>query len=196
MIRLTDGERRDGGEEFEKTFFRLCSEYPESFGENDRAEMERAWRSTSGMTREELDDWTEIVGIAARGLYVSHLFTGEHMTSELSFRPYLDRLDAARLPLSGFSVSGAAKSLNISYPNFARLSRRVLEMPLKQYILKRKTAAAAEMISSGQIRTVRAAASAIGIDDPRYFSRLFIRHIGCSCSEYIRRHGKSREQGY
>ncbi len=177
----------DESMEFEPLFRRLCREYPDSFSEADREAMSEAYRKTAAMTEETVKHYANLVKFAVRGLYVNRLFGGNRMTSEVSFRIYLDFLNAAYLPLAQLSAAETAKRLNISYSNLAHLSQTVLGMSFKQYVLKKKVEAGARILLS-EHKTVRETAAMVGVDDPRYFSRLFKREMGCTCKEYLAKH--------
>ena len=170
--------------DFPRLFDRLCGEYPEAFQETDRNKMLEAYNHTAVMTVDSLNHYITLASCAARGLHLQHLFTTQQLSSESRLRNFVNFWNVERRPLSSISIADAAKQLNFSCSHLNRLSRAVFGMPLKQYVLKRKIEAAAELLRTEKHMTLSELAASVGIDDPRYFSRLFCKHMGCKCSEY------------
>jgi len=170
--------------EFPVLFKRLCGEYPESFGEKDLPAMLEAYHRTAVMDEDTLKGYITIVKAAAQGLLLNRLFLKPQARSEDRLKLYMNFLTPEYIPLSGVSVKSVAEALDLSYSHVIRLSKSVFGMPIKQYVLKRKIEYAADRLRKDPDLHVQDAAWIVGIEDAQYFSRLFRRIMGCSCSEY------------
>ena len=102
-------------------------------------------------------------------------------SADAGFRAFIEGLDPVTVPLDRFSVEETAKKLNISYSSLARLAKERLGMSLKQYVLSAKIEEAKKLLGS---RPVKEVSLSVGIDDTRYFYKLFRRHTGMSCAEF------------
>ena len=174
----------DPSMEFPAVFKRLCEEYPECFGEKDRSAMLDAYNRTAVMDTDTLNHYVTIVKTAAQGLLLHRLFLRSQANSEDRLKLYMNFLTPEYIPLSGVNVKSIAEALNLSYSHVIRLSKSVFGMPIKQYVLKRKIEYAADRLLKDPELHVQDAAWIVGIEDAQYFSRLFRRIMGCSCSDY------------
>jgi len=84
-----------------------------------------------------------------------------------------------------FSIPEIADHVGISYYYLCRLFPRVMGINLTQYINREKLRQAQRLIAEGRLSVEQAGAS-VGIDDPKYLSRLFRRHFGMTISEFKR----------
>lgn len=180
MIRLTP----DPETEFDRIFSHLEKTYPADFTPDMRETMRRAYDDTAVMTRETMNNYVKLVTYAARGLYIERLFLSGETQKDAGFRTFIEGFDPVTVPLDRFSVEEIAKKLNISYSHLARLAKERLGTSLKQYVLSAKLEEAKKQLGS---RPVKEIAFSVGIDDTRYFYKLFRRHTGMSCAEFVKR---------
>ena len=180
MIRL----RPDETMEFPAVFDRLCTEYPGYISKDDYNAVFEAYQKTAVMDEDALQQYTILVTAAVRGLLLNRLFWGSTFDSEARLRRYIEFLNPEQMPLSAIKIGDIAAALNFSYSHIMRLSQAVYRIPIKQYILKRKIDYAAARLRKDPALRIKDAAWLVGIEDPQYFSRLFRKQMGCSCSEY------------
>lgn len=181
MIRLSDDPETD----FDSMKNYLFTTFPDDFSPSDTEALQKAYRDTAVMTRKLLDDYVRIVKSAALGLYMEQVFLRGGNSKNQSFRSFLAAFDPVSVPLENFSVEEIAKKLNISCPHLSRLAKAEFGMPFKQYVLSKKLEAAEKQLGT---RTVKEIAASVGISDPLYFSKLFRRRYGISCSAYAKLH--------
>lgn len=170
---------------FDAVHAHLMSAYPASSYAIEREALLEAYNNTATMTREAFNGFLHLISLLVQGMYVSQWLNTREDTSESAFRRYLDTLDIVKIPLTAFSAQTAAAEMKLSYSQLNRLSNQILGMPLKQYILHEKIKAAADLLRNTDDPSVKNTAGAVGIDDAHYFSRLFKKYMGCSCSEYL-----------
>ena len=85
-------------------------------------------------------------------------------------------------PLSLAMVCKEVVHLNRSY--FSRIFRRSTGMTFGQYVLQQKMGHAMRLLAANRDLAVKGVASAVGFDDPAYFSRAFNRLVGQSPSAF------------
>lgn len=172
--------------QFDRIFETLISSYPTHFSAADREGLHRAFKNTTTMTQKTFDGFLDLISMLADSFGLNHWIGTRTPTSDLIFRTYLERQDLIRMPMSAFSAQKIANEMNLSYSQLNRISNRVVEMPLKQYVLHLKVDAAAKLLSEKPELTVQAAADAVGIGDAHYLSRLFRKRFGMGCTEYAK----------
>ena len=174
--------------QFDQIFDALVSAYPTHFSHDNRRALLRAFENTTTMTQKTFDGFLDLISMLTDNLYINHWIDTRALTSDLIFRTYLERQDLIRMPMAEFSAQKIANEMNLSYSQLNRISNRVVGMPLKQYILRKKVDAAAKLFSEKPNLAVQEAADAVGIEDAHYLSRLFRKHFGMGCTEYAKMH--------
>ena len=84
---------------------------------------------------------------------------------------------------SEINVEDYALSRGISASNFYRVFKQISGSTPLQFILKLRLSNAQNLLENSNL-TIAEIASAVGYENPLYFSRLFHKHIGVSPSEY------------
>lgn len=84
---------------------------------------------------------------------------------------------------SEINVEDYALSRGMSASNFYRVFKQISGSTPLQYILKLRLSNAQNLLENSNL-TIAEIASAVGYENPLYFSRLFHKHIGVSPSEY------------
>ena len=84
---------------------------------------------------------------------------------------------------SEINVEDYALSRGMSASNFYRVFKQISGSTPLQFILKLRLSNAQNLLENSNI-TLAEIASAVGYENPLYFSRLFHKHIGVSPSEY------------
>lgn len=84
---------------------------------------------------------------------------------------------------SEINVEDYALSRGMSASNFYRVFKQISGSTPLQYILKLRLSNAQNLLENSNL-TIAEIASAVGYENPLYFSRLFNKHIGVSPSEY------------
>lgn len=80
--------------------------------------------------------------------------------------------------------------LNINY--FSHLFKEIMGVSYSSYIVQIRLQKAIILFQQG-IHTIKTVASAVGYDDPLYFSRVFKKKYGCTPREYIKKLEKSHD---
>ena len=83
------------------------------------------------------------------------------------------------------NIKDIAAHAGISYYYLCRLFPKVMGMNLTEYINREKLRQAQYLIAEVGL-TVEQAGSTVGIDDPKYLSRLFRQYVGMTISEFKR----------
>ena len=65
---------------------------------------------------------------------------------------------------------------------FCRVFKRTTGLSPNQYVIARRLHRAQQLLRAGQ--PTEQVALAVGYADPRYFARLFRRHVGCTPASY------------
>ena len=106
------------------------------------------------------------------------------------FRRDVFRFVDERLQDPGTSVAGLATALGMSLRSFQRVFYQSGTSP-RRYILTRRIESAAarlrESPSAGKAR-ITEVALASGFNDPGYFSRVFVHHLGLTPTEFLRKY--------
>lgn len=84
---------------------------------------------------------------------------------------------------SEINVEDYALSRGMSASNFYRVFKQISGSTPLQFILKLRLSNAQNLLENSNL-TIAEIASAVGYENPLYFSRLFNKHIGVSPSEY------------
>lgn len=84
---------------------------------------------------------------------------------------------------SEINVEDYALSRGMSASNFYRVFKQISGSTPLQYILKLRLSNAQNLLENSNL-SIAEIASAVGYENPLYFSRLFNKHIGVSPSEY------------
>lgn len=84
---------------------------------------------------------------------------------------------------SEINVEDYALSRGMSVSNFYRVFKQISGSTPLQYILKLRLSNAQNLLENSNL-SIAEIASAVGYENPLYFSRLFNKHIGVSPSEY------------
>ena len=84
---------------------------------------------------------------------------------------------------SEINVEDYALSRGMSASNFYRVFKQISGSTPLQFILKLRLSNAQNLLENSNL-TIAEIASAVGYENPLYFSRLFHKHIGVSPSEY------------
>ena len=84
---------------------------------------------------------------------------------------------------SEINVEDYALSRGMSASNFYRVFKQISGSTPLQYILKLRLSNAQNLLENSNL-SIAEIASAVGYENPLYFSRLFHKHIGVSPSEY------------
>lgn len=84
---------------------------------------------------------------------------------------------------SEINVEDYALSRGMSASNFYRVFKQISGSTPLQYILKLRLSNAQNLLENSNL-TIAEIASAVGYENPLYFSRVFHKHIGVSPSEY------------
>jgi AraC-like DNA-binding protein len=83
------------------------------------------------------------------------------------------------------SMKEVAEHIGISYCYLCRLFPKVMGMNMTEYVNREKISRAQTLMASRSL-TVEQAGTAVGIDDPKYFTRLFRQYTGMTTSEFKR----------
>ncbi len=91
---------------------------------------------------------------------------------------FTDHLSDSRL-----SVDFASNMLNLSERQFHRRLKQLTGLTPNQYIQEMRLQRAKDFLINGEFSTVKEVVSAIGLNDVRYFSKIFEKHFGAKPSE-------------
>jgi AraC-like DNA-binding protein len=122
-----------------------------------------------------LEMFRQIIGL----ILLSHLIY--HKDYDL-IAPVIERIH--QHPEKALSLVAAAKISGRSPSTITRLFRKITGESFKQYQNSFRLQQAAQLLLNCPSRPVSDIATAVGFDDPFYFSRLFHKYIGKSPSEY------------
>lgn len=161
----------------------LTEKYPHKFSREDKALISQAYANTTAMSRERFEAYISMVSMFAQSLNVAHWLDTRIITSKMIFNHYIESTDFVRMPLSEVDTKKIAEELSISYSQLNRMSTTILNMPIKQFILRRKIDTAKQILISKPDMRIKDVGSAVGIADNHYFSRLFHKYTGLTCEE-------------
>lgn len=162
----------------------LKETYPRSFLEEDCEELYAAYKNTTSVSNEKMNAIADLAQISLHGIYLNRWIRNQEFSTQQRFQRYLEDYDFIHMPLSEVSAKQAADDLKISYSQLNRLSTAVTGLPFKQYVLRLKIDAAAEILVKNPSKKVNDIAATLGFDDAHYFSRIFRRKIGECGREY------------
>ncbi len=83
------------------------------------------------------------------------------------------------------TVAEIAEAVGVSYNHLKAVFQKDMNMPLVEYI-NRERIRRVEYLVTAEDRTLEEAGAAVGIQDPKYLSRLFRRYTGMTVTEYRR----------
>ncbi|WP_073104962.1 helix-turn-helix transcriptional regulator [Hymenobacter daecheongensis] len=86
----------------------------------------------------------------------------------------------------GFSVDDAAGLLGMSPRSLHRRFKELTGLTPAAYLREHRLYWAKELLETGAVRSVEAAAFAVGIEDAAYFARLFYRRYRLRASALLR----------
>jgi AraC-like DNA-binding protein len=91
--------------------------------------------------------------------------------------------------LKEITTESAARYCKYSKEHFCRLFKASFGTTFKDYLTSCRIAYAKNRIDSGEFDRVSELSAASGFANPNYFSSMFLRHVGVSPSEYIKKRG-------
>jgi len=93
------------------------------------------------------------------------------------------------------TLDDVAKAVNLNRDYLCRLFKKETDLPMFRYLNNLRMQRAASIIAENPDRSyIRDVATAVGIDDQFYFTRVFKKHYGVSPSEYGRGHGELKDE--
>ena len=125
-------------------------------------------------------------------LYSVAIKEGALSESELSYRSdFVTKIsDYVEVGLlKPISTESAAEYCKYSKEHFCRLFKASFGTTFKDYLTSCRITYAKNKIDSGEFGSVAEVSAASGFANPNYFSSMFLRHMGTSPSEYIRKRG-------
>jgi AraC-like DNA-binding protein len=151
-------------------------------------ELQRAFAETMVLPEEKIDVllamWRQLLELIIRSQLI------HHKDYDL-IEPVIENIRAH--PDQALSLEKAAKMSGRSPSTVTRMFKKMTGHSFKKFEMDFRLQRAAELLVDGPSRPVAEVASAVGFEDPFYFSRVFHKHTGLSPTDYRSRKNKENK---